>query len=124
MPKIYYPFITGANNEKLSQLINETNTRINIPPPSVESDEITITGEKEGVENAKNRILQIYEEMVNSRDSYIQLFVRQRIISRGKDLKFYVSIFFLLGKNLSENQRTGSEVATSICYWSQTFNHS
>lgn len=117
MPKIYYPFITGANNEKLNQLINETNTRINIPPPSVESDEITITGEKEGVENAKNRILQIYEEMVNSCDSYIQLFVRQRIISRGKDLKFYVCIF-LLGKNLSENQRTGSEVATSICYWS------
>ncbi|KAK7600960.1 hypothetical protein V9T40_008401 [Parthenolecanium corni] len=63
VPKIYYPFITGANNEKLNQLINETNTRINIPPPSVESDEITITGEKEGVENAKNRILQIYEEM-------------------------------------------------------------
>lgn len=76
MPKIYYPFITGANNEKLNRLTAETGTRINIPPPSAESDEITITGEKEGVENAKNRILQIYLEMVSYRGLYSNLFGR------------------------------------------------
>lgn len=46
--------------------MTETNTRINIPPPFVDNDEITIAGEKEGVENAKNRILQIYDNMVSN----------------------------------------------------------
>lgn len=64
VPKHFHPFITGANNEKLNQLSAETNTRINVPPSSVENEEITIAGEKEGVENAKNRILDIYREMV------------------------------------------------------------
>lgn len=64
MPKIYHPFITGANNEDLNQLAHETNTRINVPPPGVENDFITITGEKDGVEAAKNRILSIYNNMV------------------------------------------------------------
>lgn len=61
---MYHPFITGANNEKSAQLAEETNTRINVPPSFSEKDEITITGEREGVENAKNRILKIYDEMV------------------------------------------------------------
>ena len=70
MPKIYHPFITGANNEHLNQLANETGTRINVPPPSVENDYITIAGEKDGVEAAKNRILSIYNEMVSIRRLY------------------------------------------------------
>lgn len=65
VPKIYHPFITGANNEKLNQLQAETNTRINVPPPpSVDNEDITIAGEKEGVETAKNHIMRIYNEMV------------------------------------------------------------
>ena len=64
VPKIYHPFITGANNDRLNQLAGETGTRINVPPPSVENDYITITGEKDGVETAKNHILNIYNEMV------------------------------------------------------------
>lgn len=65
VPKIYHPFITGANNDKVNQLMIETNTRINVPPPHVEKDEITIAGDKDGVESAKNRILDIYDEMVS-----------------------------------------------------------
>lgn len=42
----------------------QTGARINIPPPSVPKDEITIAGEKEGVAQAKERILQIYHDMV------------------------------------------------------------
>lgn len=63
IPKIYHPFITGANNEKVNQLSQETNTRINVPPPSVDNTDITITGEKEGVLNAKNCIMQTYQDM-------------------------------------------------------------
>ena len=43
----------------------ETGTKINIPPPSVQKDEITISGEKEGVAIAKEKILRIYKEKVS-----------------------------------------------------------
>ncbi|PNF18399.1 Vigilin [Cryptotermes secundus] len=63
VPKMYHPFICGAHNEKVTALMNETGVRINIPPLSVQKDEIIITGEKEGVMTAKERILSIYQEM-------------------------------------------------------------
>lgn len=43
----------------------ETKTKINIPPLSVQKDEITILGEKDGVAIAKDKILRIYKEKVN-----------------------------------------------------------
>lgn len=64
IPKIYHPFITGANNEKVNALMEETGVKVHIPPPSVMKDEISIAGEKQGVQTAKDRILQIFEEMV------------------------------------------------------------
>lgn len=64
IPKIYHPFITGANNEKVTALMEETGVKVHIPPPSVMKDEISIAGEKLGVQAAKERILQIYEDMV------------------------------------------------------------
>lgn len=63
IPKIFHPFITGANNEKVNALMEETGVKVHIPPPSVMKDEISIAGEKQGVQVAKERILQIYEEM-------------------------------------------------------------
>lgn len=64
VPKIYHPFIIGPYNEYMNSLMNETGTRINVPPPSVMKDEIVIAGEKEGVLAAKAKIEAIYEEMV------------------------------------------------------------
>lgn len=66
VPKMYHPFIVGAMNEKLNLLIAETGARINVPPPSVNKDEIVIAGEKEGVLAAKARIEAIYKEMVSA----------------------------------------------------------
>lgn len=63
VPKIYHPFIYGAHNENLSAMMQETGARINIPPASVQEDEITIAGEKEGVLAAKQKIEAIYRDM-------------------------------------------------------------
>lgn len=63
VPKIYHPFIRGAHDENLLAMINETGARINIPPPSVQNDEITIAGEKEGVLAARKTINAIYRDM-------------------------------------------------------------
>lgn len=61
---MYHPFIQGPSQETIQQIIMETNTKINIPPPSVQKDEITISGEKEGVAKAKETIWRIYKEKV------------------------------------------------------------
>ncbi|XP_055686275.1 vigilin [Lutzomyia longipalpis] len=63
VPKVYHPFILGPFNENLNKMIEETGARINVPPQSVMKDEIIITGEKEGVFEAKSRIEAIYKEM-------------------------------------------------------------
>lgn len=63
VPKIYHPFIYGAHNETLNAMMAETGARINIPPSSVQKDEITIAGEKEGVAAAKQKIESIYKDM-------------------------------------------------------------
>ena len=42
--------------------MEQTGARINIPPPSARSDEMTVAGEKEGVAMAVSKIMEIYEE--------------------------------------------------------------
>jgi len=63
VPKIYHPFILGPNNENLTKMSEETGAKINIPPQSVMKDDIVITGETEGVQQAKARIEAIHKEM-------------------------------------------------------------
>jgi len=63
VPKIYHPFILGPNSENLTKMVEETGARINIPPQSVMKDDIVITGETEGVQQAKTRIEAIHKEM-------------------------------------------------------------
>ena len=59
IPKVFHPFITGAYNEKLKSLNYGTGVKINIPPPSVQKDEISIAGEKDGVLKAKQAMLNV-----------------------------------------------------------------
>lgn len=63
VPKIYHPFILGPFNRNLQLLTEQTGARINVPPPSVMQDEITIIGEKDGVSRAKAEIEGIYRDM-------------------------------------------------------------
>jgi len=62
IPKIYHPFICGPDNENAKEIANTTNARINIPPPSVNKDELTVAGEIEGVQKACAMIMKIYKE--------------------------------------------------------------
>lgn len=63
IPKQFHPFIVGPYNTNLNNLIAETKTRINVPPPSVMKDEIFIAGDKDGVLAAKTKIEEIYKNM-------------------------------------------------------------
>lgn len=60
--KVYHPFITGAYNKLVGEMMQETGARINVPPPSVNKTEIVITGEKEQVALAVAMIKKVYED--------------------------------------------------------------
>lgn len=62
--KVYHPFVTGAYNKLVAELMLETGARINVPPPSVNKTEIVITGEKEQVALAIAMIKKIFDEKV------------------------------------------------------------
>lgn len=62
LEKVFHPFIAGPYNKLVQEIMQETGARINIPPPSINKDEIFITGEKEPVAQAGMRIRKIYEE--------------------------------------------------------------
>ncbi|KAL7977697.1 hypothetical protein Chor_009646 [Crotalus horridus] len=66
LEKVFHPFIAGAFNKTVQEIMQETGARINIPPPSVSKDEIIITGEKEPVSQALLRIRKIYEDKAKS----------------------------------------------------------
>ena len=62
IPKTYHPFICGPENEKAKEIANLTGARINIPPLSVEKDELTVAGEKDAVQKAVKIIMEIFKE--------------------------------------------------------------
>jgi len=62
IPKVYHPFISGPENQIVRELMEQTGARISVPPHSYVKDEIVISGEKEGVQVAKQTIMAIYEE--------------------------------------------------------------
>lgn len=46
----------------MKELMEATGARINIPPPSVMKDELTVAGDKDGVKQAVTEINRIYHE--------------------------------------------------------------
>jgi len=62
IPKIYHPFIFGPDQEKLKEIATVTGARINIPPPSVMKDELTVAGDIDAVQKACEMINGIYKE--------------------------------------------------------------
>jgi uncharacterized transporter YbjL len=52
----------------MAQIRDETNTRIDLPSEASSSDIITITGKKENVEKARDKIEAIQKELVGVRN--------------------------------------------------------
>jgi len=60
--KMYHPFVCGPWNRIKNELVEKYGVRINVPPPSVQRDEITVAGDKEGVLASVQVLNAIYEE--------------------------------------------------------------
>lgn len=64
IPKEFHPFIMGANGAMVKSIGDATGARINIPPLSLDKNEITVAGEKECVAKAISQITKLYNELV------------------------------------------------------------
>lgn len=62
IPKEHHRFVIGKSGEKLQELELKTATKIQIPRPDDPSNQIKISGTKEGLEKAKHEILLISAE--------------------------------------------------------------
>uniref|UniRef100_A0A668AYY7 Vigilin n=1 Tax=Myripristis murdjan TaxID=586833 RepID=A0A668AYY7_9TELE len=69
IPKEHHRFVIGKNGEKLQELELKTATKIQIPRPDDPSNQIKISGTKEGLEKAKHEILLISAEQVTTSDA-------------------------------------------------------
>lgn len=80
IPKEHHRWILGKQRQRLNELEKNTATKINLPGVDVQSDIVTITGTKEGIEKAEHEIKVISDEQVNKfspldLDSYFIRFV-------------------------------------------------
>ena len=62
--KKFHGSVIGKGGATLRKIREETDTKIDLPGESNESDVIVITGKKENVQKARARILDIEKEMV------------------------------------------------------------
>jgi ribosomal protein S3/ribosomal protein L21E len=82
IPRAFYPWIRGINNEKLDDLIHRTGVKINIPPLQANNETIIISGERQGVDTAAAEINNIY---LDKKDSVVT-----REISFSKHLHRFI----------------------------------
>jgi hypothetical protein len=61
IPYLYHPWIRYQLADELHQQLNVT---VDLPPPIKQTDEITVRGEREPVEQAKTKILKFYKSLV------------------------------------------------------------
>jgi len=62
--KEFHKNVIGKGGSNIRKIREETNTRIDLPPEGSDSDMIVITGRKDDVEKARDRILKIQSELV------------------------------------------------------------
>ncbi len=64
IPYLYHPWI---RYQLVNELRRQLNVTIDLPPPIKQTDEISIRGEREPVEQAKIRIMQFFKNLVKKK---------------------------------------------------------
>merc|ERR1712223_1909307 len=86
--KQFHKFIIGKSGATIKDIRKDTNTKIDLPESGSDSDVITITGKKENVEKAQEKITSIQAEMANvvSVDLIIPAKIHNTMIGAGGKL--------------------------------------
>ena len=81
IPSLYHPWI---RNMLVDELHSQLNVTIDVPPMYKQTDEITIRGERELVEQAKKRIEQFYNNLVIIKTRISFFFVLLKFVILGR----------------------------------------
>ena len=86
--KQFHKYIIGKGGSTIKNIRKETDTKVDLPESSSESDVIIITGKKENVEKAQKKLTQIQAEMANvvSVDVSIPAKIHNTMIGAGGKL--------------------------------------
>merc|ERR1711962_1119200 len=86
--KQFHKNIIGKGGVNIKKIRDETNTKIDLPDSNAESDTITITGKKEDVNKAADKIKEIQSQMANivSKDISIPAKIHNTVIGAGGKL--------------------------------------
>lgn len=86
--KQFHKFIIGKGGINIRKIRDETETRIDLPDSGSDSDMITITGKKENVAKAQDRITEIQSQMANivSKDIMVPAKIHNTMIGAGGKL--------------------------------------
>merc|ERR1719449_561718 len=86
--KQFHKFVIGKGGANIRRIRDETDTRIDLPDSSTDSDMITITGKKENVVKAVEAIQQIQSEMANivTKEIMIPAKIHNTVIGAGGKL--------------------------------------
>jgi len=86
--KQFHKFIIGKSGATIKDIRKETNTKIDLPESGSDSDVITITGKKENVDKAQEKLTSIQAEMANvvSVDLIIPSKIHNTMIGAGGKL--------------------------------------
>uniref|UniRef100_A0A674NTQ9 Vigilin n=1 Tax=Takifugu rubripes TaxID=31033 RepID=A0A674NTQ9_TAKRU len=100
IPKEHHRFVIGKNGEKLQELELKTATKIQIPRPDDLSNQIKISGTKEGLEKAKHEILFLKRRLVTAHCSALK--------------GLYSFIFELIVFSLSFKKKNTTTIAVEV----------
>jgi len=86
--KQFHKYIIGKGGATIKSIRKETDTKVDLPESGSDSDMITITGRKENVEKAQDKLTQIQAEMANvvSVDVNIPSKIHNTLIGTGGKL--------------------------------------
>merc|ERR1712088_354895 len=86
--KQFHKFVIGKGGANIRRIRDETDTRIDLPDSTTDSDMITITGKKENVVKAVEAIQQIQSEMANivAKEIMIPAKIHNTVIGAGGKL--------------------------------------
>lgn len=100
IPREHHRWILGKKGDRLREVEKDTATKINVPNISEESDVITITGTKEGIEKAEHEIRTMADEQ--SKKAFERISVPKH---------FHPFIFGPFSENLSKlTEETGARI--------------
>ena len=103
IPCLYHPWI---RHHLVKDLKAQLNVTIDLPPPIKQTDEVSIRGERQPVEEARARIMQFYQSLV-------------MISSKGREREMFIEINCVLGRENHVVSIGDSLWAASIYSWQE-----